>query len=421
MLKFTSFLFCLFILCSAPKLNAQQKVAYVDYSALLLSMPETKVAEVEYTKYAERWDAMYTKSLLEYMSRDSLIKSDSSKWLPAVKDLRKKELVLLGERITAFSESRDELFKDQNAKLLEPIQNRALTAIEAVVKENGFTKWIDKTELAKYPGAKDIMALVKKKLANTQNLTTEIKFENTRYNMGNLEEKAVEYNIKFTNTGKAPLNIINIKSSSGCAKLQWPQKAIKSGDSGIIKLTYNGVDCPGVIIESIEVSSNAIGSPQYLEVKGYVGSFLKNRLSEQFFKIMQAFPGNFESLKDGVSNAANSEYFSKISIEQSRKTGIIKGKESNNNVLCLISTYDSKEKGLQKYQELLNIINSIKLNGVELKVYKTEHNEALTSTKWRLDNSKNKISKEYQQFTIELTCLYMDKKSSGVSISFGGD
>lgn len=421
MLKFTRLLLFFCILSTTLKLNAQQKVAFIDYTALLLSMPETKEAEIEFNKYIERWNNMYTSQVKEYMLKDSLFKKDSTKWLPAIKTIKKKELEQLAMRVTSLSESSKEESDYQNAKLMEPIHKRASTAIEAVVKENGFTKWVDKTELAKYAGAKDILALVKKKLANTPNLTTKIKFDNRVFNLGNLEEKEIIYNIKYTNIGKAPLNISNVSSSTNCIKLEWPQKAIKSGDSGIIKVIYDGTNCQGSFNQSLKVISNTNESPEYLEIRGYVGNYLKNQLSEQFLKIMLAFPSNFESLKNGLSNVASGEYYSKVKIEDSKKTAIVKGKANKNSISSLIGSFDSKEKSLQKYQELIKIINAIKLNGAALKVYKTEQNESLTSTKWRLDNSKNNINKEYQPFTIELTCIYMGSKISGVSINFGDD
>jgi outer membrane protein len=422
MLKFVSLIFCLSILTTPVNLNAQQKIAYIDYNQLLLSMPETKEAEKDFNKYVESWNAMYTVNVKEYMMKDSLFNIDSSKWAPNMKDLKKSELEQLRERIKMYSESFEQDTKNKNEHLMQPVYMRAQTAVEAVVKENGYANWIDKTELAKYPGATDIMALVKMKLASTPNLTTTIQFEHTDINLGiGLEEKVIEYDIKFTNTGNAPLTISSASSSSGSVKLQWPQKAIKSGESGIIKLTYDAVNSTGRFDKSIKVISNAKESPNYLEISGYVGSYLKNQLSEQFLKIMKAYPGNFESLKDGLSNAATSEYFSKISIEQSRRTAVLKGKGYKNYVLSLIGSYDSKEKGLQKYQELLKIINTIKLNGAALKVYQNEQTETLTSTRWRLDNATNNTNNEYSTFTIELICMHMDKTNAGVTIKFGAE
>lgn len=421
MAKICCLLLTIAIVCSSVILNAQQKVAYLDVNELLLWMPEIKSAEAEFNKLSEQRIESYTKSVAEYQSKDSLFKADSAKWSPAIKDVRKIELLMMEQRIKTMADNWEEDNRYQNERVMQPVKKRALAAIEAVVKENGFTKWVDKSEVGKYPGAKNILALVKKKLASTPNLSTEIKFEKPDFYMGSIEEKEVTHNFGFTNTGNAPLTITNVKVESRLVKAQWPKNAIKPGEQGVIAVTYNATGQSGEFDQYVSVESNAKESPFYLHLRGIVGSYLKSRLTEQFVQIMRAFPGNFESLKDGISNNASTSYFSKVSIYQSRRTEIIKGKNDKSVVLSLIGSYDSKQKGMQQYMELLKVINSITLNGATLKIYKTEQNDVLISTKWRLDNTKNSISKEYQLFTIELTCIYMNEKNVGVSISFGAD
>ena len=170
MLKIFNFLFCLVSLFSATTLNAQEKIAYIDSHELMVSMPETKIAEAEFKKLLERRTAEYNEYIMEYNSKDSLFKRDSSKWTLAIKEIKKNDMEYLKERIQSKSDSWDTDSENQKYILMEPIYKRALNAVEAVVKENGYTKWVEKTEAAKYPGAKDIMSLVKKKLASTQNI-----------------------------------------------------------------------------------------------------------------------------------------------------------------------------------------------------------------------------------------------------------
>jgi Skp family chaperone for outer membrane proteins len=421
MSKFFSFLFCLGILCSAAKLTAQQKVAYIDSHELLVSMPETKTAEAEFNKRVEIITARYNENVKEYNEKDSLFKRDSSKWTLAIKEIKKMELEYLKLKIQAQLDSWDSGTEFQNERLMEPIKKRALEAIEAVVKENGYTKWIDKSEAAKYPGAKDIMPLVKKKLASTQNIFAEMEFDNEDHYMGIIDEKKVSYDFKFTNTGTAPLIISDVSAKCFCVELQWPQKPIKPGEAGVIKVTYNGVGRPGHFFQSITIVSNARKSRPSLSITGDVGTYFQNKLSEQFIKIMLAFPGNFESLKGSVSNAAISEYNSTVSIETSRKTAVGKGKEDKNRVTSLIRSFDSRQKCLQEYQEWIKTISSITLNGAALKIYKTEETATFVSTKWRIDNSKNNISKEYQQFTIEVSCILLDEKNNGLFVGFDSD
>ncbi|MCB0805479.1 MAG: DUF1573 domain-containing protein [Bacteroidales bacterium] len=74
---------------------------------------------------------------------------------------------------------------------------------------------------------------------------------------------------KFTNEGKEPLILSNVRSSCGCTVPEWPRQPILPGNSEIIKVKYD-TKRVGVINKTIHVYSNATDSPVTLRIQGKV-------------------------------------------------------------------------------------------------------------------------------------------------------
>ncbi len=76
---------------------------------------------------------------------------------------------------------------------------------------------------------------------------------------------------EFTNTGDAPLIIINVLSTCGCTVPTKPTEPIMPGKKGKIDIKYNMI--PGPIRKTITVESNAVnydGGRIALKIKGDV-------------------------------------------------------------------------------------------------------------------------------------------------------
>ncbi len=74
---------------------------------------------------------------------------------------------------------------------------------------------------------------------------------------------------EFTNTGKEPLVLSNVRSSCGCTVPSWPKEPILPGKTGVIDVKYN-TSRAGVINKSVVVTSNAKTSTVTLQIKGEV-------------------------------------------------------------------------------------------------------------------------------------------------------
>ncbi len=98
-----------------------------------------------------------------------------------------------------------------------------------------------------------------------------IKFESEVYDYGRVPVNgngACQF--KFTNTGKEPLILSNVKASCGCTVPSWPKEPIPPGSSGVIDVKYTTMNRPHTINKSITVFSNASNNTVILRLQGEV-------------------------------------------------------------------------------------------------------------------------------------------------------
>lgn len=76
---------------------------------------------------------------------------------------------------------------------------------------------------------------------------------------------------EYTNQGKTPLIITDVKSSCGCTVPTWTKEPVEPGKKGVVSIVYN-TTLPGVFNKTVVVYSNASNSPVRLEVRGKVNS-----------------------------------------------------------------------------------------------------------------------------------------------------
>lgn len=106
--------------------------------------------------------------------------------------------------------------------------------------------------------------------AHSSTLTVEnMKFVTEIHDFGTIPEgPAAEVEFVFTNTGKEPINLTNVKASCGCTTPSWSKDPILPGKKGIIKASYATDHRPGGFTKSITVMSDA--GTKVLTIKGNV-------------------------------------------------------------------------------------------------------------------------------------------------------
>jgi hypothetical protein len=97
-----------------------------------------------------------------------------------------------------------------------------------------------------------------------------IVFDKTTHDYGTIVQGADgNSEFKFTNKGKSPIILSNVRASCGCTVPEWPKEPILPGKTSSIKVTYNTANL-GSFGKTITVSSNAVNSTVVLTIKGNV-------------------------------------------------------------------------------------------------------------------------------------------------------
>lgn len=101
-------------------------------------------------------------------------------------------------------------------------------------------------------------------------LQDSIVFVSTTHDYGTIVQGADgNSEFKFTNKGKSPIILSNVKASCGCTVPEWPKEPILPGKTSSIKVTYNTANV-GSFGKTITVSSNAANPTVILTIKGNV-------------------------------------------------------------------------------------------------------------------------------------------------------
>jgi hypothetical protein len=101
--------------------------------------------------------------------------------------------------------------------------------------------------------------------------TAVIEFEKTTHDFEKINEGgSVSYEFKFTNKGKVPLVISNVRASCGCTTPGWTKEAVLPGKTGVITAQYNTVNRPGVFNKNLTVMANTEPMMTMLYIKGNV-------------------------------------------------------------------------------------------------------------------------------------------------------
>jgi outer membrane protein len=136
LLKAGLFCFVLF----AGGLSAQNlKFGYIDIQQLIQVMPETEVAQKAYAKVGADLQVQ-----LESMQKDLSEKSKDYMaqlkiWSEAIRLSKETELQSLNQRVQNFPQQAQESLRKEEAKLFQPVMEKARKAIADVGKEQGLT------------------------------------------------------------------------------------------------------------------------------------------------------------------------------------------------------------------------------------------------------------------------------------------
>lgn len=145
--------------------KAQGKIGTISLAELIPTMPEYKKADTAMNEFNNALQQQYQDLVSEYQQQQALLSSkDTAKYTAAQLEIKRKDLGDLVQKLQGWQQQAQQMQQEKNQSLLAPIQKKAMDAINAVAKENGYAWVISKDQLLVSPPADDILPLVKKKL-----------------------------------------------------------------------------------------------------------------------------------------------------------------------------------------------------------------------------------------------------------------
>ena len=153
------------LVVASNRLEAQTKIGYISLTELYPHMAEWKKADTSMIDYQNALSQNYDDMQKEFREQDSLLTSkDTVKFTKAQLEIKKGKLNEMYIKLTGWREQAQQMLQQKQQELMAPVQKKALDAIQAVAKENGFTYVINRENLFVYPPSEDLLPLVKKKL-----------------------------------------------------------------------------------------------------------------------------------------------------------------------------------------------------------------------------------------------------------------
>lgn len=144
--------------------TAQNKIGYINTDELISTMPEAAKAQAELQEYQAGLGQQYQDLSAELNAKDSAFVKDSVRLSASMKEIKRKELIELYQRVQGYQQTSQEEYQAKANEKIAPIREKALNAINAVAKENGYSYIFNEDNLLVKPAGDNILQLVKNKL-----------------------------------------------------------------------------------------------------------------------------------------------------------------------------------------------------------------------------------------------------------------
>ena len=144
--------------------GAQGKMGYINTDELISTMPEAAKAQAELQEFQAGLGQQYQDLSAELNAKDSSFVKDSVKLSASMKEIKRKELIELYQKVQGYQQTSQEEYQAKANEKIAPIREKALNAISTVAKENGYAYIFNEDNLLVKPLGDNILQLVKNKL-----------------------------------------------------------------------------------------------------------------------------------------------------------------------------------------------------------------------------------------------------------------
>lgn len=102
-------------------------------------------------------------------------------------------------------------------------------------------------------------------------MLTAITFEKTIYDFGEVEEGTIVTQVyTFTNTGKLPLILTDVRGSCGCTVPQWPHAPVQPGETASLTVEFNSKHKSGKRNQRVTITANTAPPQTFVYLTGEV-------------------------------------------------------------------------------------------------------------------------------------------------------
>ena len=150
------------MLVTAGAVNAQ-KVASMDYEAVLAAMPETKNMTTDLDTFSKTKGDELQKQAEAFQKEVQQYQADGAKLTEAQRSAKEGELQKKQQNLQQLQQTAQNDLAQRRDAAVKPIIDKLNNAVAKVAKANGFDFIIDSTALI-YKGGPDATPLVKKEL-----------------------------------------------------------------------------------------------------------------------------------------------------------------------------------------------------------------------------------------------------------------
>ena len=147
MKQFKTLLFAAALFIGATSFsNAQSKVAHINTTDLVASMPEMKVAQTNMEQMGKTYEAEIQDMVKEYQDKAKQYEAEAATKTNEENQKRGEELQTMQLSIRQYQNDAQTQLQQKELDLLKPITDKAKTAILKVAKAQGFDYVLDSTQ-----------------------------------------------------------------------------------------------------------------------------------------------------------------------------------------------------------------------------------------------------------------------------------
>ena len=123
--------------------SAQTKIGYVNTDDVIAAMPQTDTANKQLQEFQQSLADQYNDLEAEANEKSAKFIKDSATLSESMKLIKREEILKLYQRIQNYNTEAQEKAKQAAQQKFAPIQQKAMEAIKAVAKKNGYSYVLD--------------------------------------------------------------------------------------------------------------------------------------------------------------------------------------------------------------------------------------------------------------------------------------